>query len=479
MNLSAEMFEPQLADKADTEIISRPGSTYYGAAMTRFCQNRAGLVCFTILAILIAAALLSPLFFPRTQGGMHYENIPNPNYQNQGPTVGELLLVVDDDWSAPEARIQASFNAAAPLLSSEKIPPPANLGIEGQSTVEGVTLRWEPLEGISGYEVYRVSSAKDDIDIDKLRTGAGSGMLLGRIDNPAQYSFTDSMGLDPSEHYGYSLLPFVYNPETNEIARGLIAAAIKTGVIKTIKLSDAKLIDVTARPGESIRGRTFLFGTDSLGRDIFARILAGGRVNFALIFIVPTLCLLIGLVYGSTLGLIGGKVDLAFMRVLEVLDALPALLLMIILQLALGKGLLSLIIAMSLFGWTGFARIIRGEALRLREVEFVHASRLLGASLPRIILKHIAPNLAGLILVVWSSRMPGVIISEAFLSLLGLGLEPPAASWGMILNDAARQFQSYPAQFLLPCSFVAGTVLAFFIFSDTLGGAFNPKSAGE
>jgi ABC-type dipeptide/oligopeptide/nickel transport system permease subunit len=479
MNLSAEMFEPQPADKADTEIISRPGSTYYGAAMMRFRQNRAGLACSTILALLITTALLGPLFFPRTHEGMRYENIPNLNYQNQGPTAGELLLVLDDDWRAPEALIRTSFNAAAPLLSSEKIPPPANLGIEGQSTVEGVTLRWEPMEGISGYEVYRVASGKDDIDINKLKTGASLGMQLGRIDNPAQYSFTDSMGLDPSEHYGYSLLPFVHAPETNEIARGKIAAAIKTGVIKTIKLSDAKSIDVKARPGKSIRGRTFLFGTDSLGRDIFARILAGARVNLALVFIVPTLCLLIGLVYGSTLGLIGGKVDLVFMRVLEVLDALPALLLMIILQLALGKGLLSLIISMSLFGWTGFARIVRGEALRLRETEFVHASRLLGASLPRIVLKHIAPNLAGIVFVVWASCMPGVIISEAFLSLLGLGLEPPAASWGMVLNDAAKQFQSYPAQFLLPCSFVAGIVLAFFVFADTLGDAFNPKSAGE
>jgi len=132
---------------------------------------------------------------------------------------------------------------------------------------------------------------------------------------------------------------------------------------------------------------------------------------------------------------------------------------------------------MSLFGWTGFARIIRGEVLRLREIEFVQASRLLGAPLLRIILKHLAPNLVGVMIAVWSSRMPGVIVSEAFLSLLGLGLGPPAASWGMVLNDAARQFQTQPVQFLLPCIFVAIAVLAFFIFADAVGDAFNPKIA--
>ena len=310
----------------------------------------------------------------------------------------------------------------------------------------------------------------------KLRTGAATaGMLLGRIDDPAQCSFTDSLGLDPSEHYAYALVPFVTHGEASDTVRSPRAAVIKTDVAKTIRLSDAKSIDANAEAGKWIRGRMFLFGTDSLGRDVFARIIAGARLNFLLVFLVPTICLFVGLVYGSVSGLIGGKVDLIFMRMLEVLDALPTLLLMILLQLVIGKGILSLVIAMSVFGWTGFARIIRGEVLRLREIEFVHAARLLGAPLPRVILKHIAPNLTGVMIVVWSSRMPGVIIAEAFLSLLGLGLEPPAASWGMVLNEAARQFQTRPVQLLLPCMVVTFTVLALFLFDDAFGNAFDPK----
>jgi oligopeptide transport system permease protein len=477
MDLTLDMFETQPADEAASEVISQPVSGHYRTAAARFYRNRAGMICAAILILLIVAALAGPIFFPRTKGGMRYENVPDPRYQNQQPTTGEQLLVLDDGWIAPEVRIQANFDTGVPLVPGEKIPAPTNLRVVGKATVEGVTLQWKPVEGISGYEIYRLSSRKDDIDMEKLRRGATGTMLLSRIDDPAQYSYTDSLGLDPSEHYGYALLPFVSHVETDEIKRGATAAVVGTTVIKTIRLSDAKSIDAEAEAGGRIRGRAFLFGTDDLGRDIFARVLTGSRVDLALVFIVPTLCLIIGLLFGSALGLAGGKIDAIFMRALEVLDALPALLLMIILQLVLGKGMIGLVIAMSVFGWTGFARIIRGEVLRLREIEFVQASRLLGAPLLRIILKHLAPNLVGVMIAVWSSRMPGVIVSEAFLSLLGLGLGPPAASWGMVLNDAARQFQTQPVQFLLPCIFVAIAVLAFFIFADAVGDAFNPKIA--
>ena len=479
-DLTPEMFQPQLASQADSEMISRPVIGYFQDAMIRLRCNKAGMTCFAILVFLILAGIVGPFLFPNIQDGTRYENVPNTSLQNQEPTLGGQLLVLEDDWSAPDTLFSGNFKTGSPLLPSKKIAAPANLKLVGQGTVEGVTLRWEPMEGISGYDLYRVSSKHDDIDITKLKTdSATTGMLLGRINDPAQYSFTDSLGLDSSQHYAYAIVPFVTIPETGETASGPRAAVIKADLTKTIKLSDAKSIDANAEPGKHVRGRIFLFGADSLGRDIFARMIAGARVNFSLALVVPTICLLIGFVYGSVLGLIGGRVDLIFMRIIEVLDALPYLLLMIILQLVMGKGMLSLIIAMCAFGWTGFARTIRGEVLRLREAEFVQASRLLGAPLSRLIFRHIAPNLIGLIIVVWSSRLPGVIISEAFLSLLGLGLEPPTASWGMVLNDAAQQFQSHPLQFMLPSTVMATTLLAFFLLGDALSDAFDPKLRGR
>jgi oligopeptide transport system permease protein len=475
MDLTLEMFEPQPGLGADSEGIRRPAYGFYTDAWMRFRSNRVGVTCLAILCLLLLTGIVGPFFFPKAPQGMQYENIPNASYQNQSPTFGETLLVLEDNCSTPEVRVKEDFERGALPSSAEKIPAPVSLKIDGQAAVEGITLEWEPMQGISGYEIYRTSSGKGDTEIAKLKTAPGSGMLLTRIEDPAQYTYTDSLGLDASEHYVYALVPYIADSETGEAIRGPRAAVVATDLVKTIRLSGAKAIDSRATAGGRIRGRMFLFGTDSLGRDLFARMISGARLNFAIVFLVPSFCLLLGVVYGSLLGLAGGKVDLVFMRALEILDALPSLLLMIILQLVIGKGVLSLIVAMSVFGWTGFARIIRGEALRLRQVEFVQAARLLGAPLPRIIWTHIAPNLAGVILVTWSSRMPGVIIAEAFLSLLGLGLEPPRASWGMILNETARQLQIHPAQFLLPCAVVGGTVLALFLLSDAVSDALNPK----
>ncbi len=478
--LSPEMFEPKLANPEEAEKISRPILTYFQDAILRFMRNKMGILCLAFISTITLIGLVGPFFFPSIGEDVAYENAINTDFQNQRPSLGEKVLVTDDNWNISETKVKPDFNTAAPLLPADKLTAPQNFIIVGESTVNGVTLEWEPLEGVSGYEIFRISDKKKMPDLEELRKSpANVGMSLGKIEDPAQYAFTDASGLDPSEHYAYAIVSYVTNAETFEFTSSTEASVVQTKLTKTIKLSDAQHLNPNAQVGDTIRGRTFVFGTDSLGRDIFARMVMGTRVNFSLALIVPTICLIFGLIYGAISGLSGGKVDLILMRIIEVLDTLPYLLLMIILQLVMGKGVLSLIIAMCAFGWTGFARVIRGEVLRLREIEFVHASRLLGAPLSRLIFRQIAPNLIGLILVVWSSRLPGVIVSEAFLSLLGLGLEAPAASWGMVLNEAAQQFQSHPIQFLLPASVMASTLLAFFLLGDALTDALDPKLRGR
>ena len=479
-SLTPEMFEPKLASLDEAEKISRPILTYFQDDAVRFLRNKVGVFCLGFLTVITLVGIVGPLFFPQMGEDMAYENAINTDFQNQRPSLGDYLLVTDDSWSPPDALIKPNFNTAAGLLAPEKVFAPQNFKIASAATVNGVTLQWEPLEGVTGYEIFRIAGKKESLDLESFRTSPGSvGMTLGKIEDPAQYTFTDSSGLDPSEHYAYAIVSYVTYPDSGETTFSTTASVLNTALVKTIKISDAKHLKANAETGDTIRGRAFLFGTDSLGRDIFARMVMGTRVNFSLALIVPSICLLLGLIYGAISGLSGGKVDLIMMRVIEVLDTLPYLLLMIIMQLVMGKGVLSLIIAMCAFGWTGFARVIRGEVLRLREIEFVHASRLLGAPLSRLIFKQIAPNLIGLILVVWSSRLPGVIVSEAFLSLLGLGLEAPAASWGMVLNEAAQQFQSHPVQFLLPASVMATALLAFFLLGDALTDTLDPKLRGR
>jgi oligopeptide transport system permease protein len=477
--LTPEMFAPKLANAEDAEKLTRPILTYFQDAALRFYRNKVGMVCLSFLAVITLIGIVGPFFFPNIGDGVAYENALNTDFQNQKPTLGEPLVVVDDGWAAPEPQFKQGFPTGATLLTQENLTAPKNLTVQGAATVNGVTLQWDPVEGSSGYEIFRISGKEEDLDLEALRKGASSmGMTLGRLEDPSQYSFTDSTGLDPSDHYAYAVQSFVTTPD-GETITSTESSVVKTHVTKTIKLADSLHLNPSAQSGQTLSGRTFVFGTDSLGRDIFARMVMGTRVNFSLAIIVPTICLLLGLIYGAISGLSGGKVDLIMMRIIEVLDTLPYLLLMIIMQLVMGKGVLSLIIAMCAFGWTGFARVIRGEVLRLREIEFVHASRLLGAPITRLIFKQIAPNLIGLILVVWSSRLPSVIVSEAFLSLLGLGLEAPAASWGMVLNEAAQQFQSYPIQFLLPASVMATTLLAFFLLGDALTDALDPKLRGR
>ena len=275
------------------------------------------------------------------------------------------------------------------------------------------------------------------------------------------------------------MVAFVDDLSTGQRSYGARAAVLETKLINTIKLSDAQTIYPKAAVGETMRGRAHLFGTDGLGRDVLARMVKGTRVDMLLALLVPTLCIFIGLIFGAFSGLMGGKIDNVCMRLVEVIDNFPDLLVFIILQVAIGKGVLSLVVALTAFSWAGFARIVRGEVLRMRELEFVQASRLLGAPIKRLISHHIGPNLLGLIIIAWSARIPGVIASEAFLSMLGLGLEQPTPSWGNVVFDAARRLQVNPIQFFLPASVLGITLLCFYLLGDSMRDAFDPKLRGR
>ena len=480
LTLSADMFKPNRSLSEDGEIISRPNLSYFQDAAIRFRKNKLGVSCALFLLAMTATGIIGPFFFPNMGDDFSYENALNTDFQNQEPSLGETLLVTDENVVLPDVIVKADFNLSAPLLTSETIKSPSNFRVTGSPTVDGITIEWEPKEGVSGYELYRGSAKKGELNIEEFkRDPLSAGMSVLKIEDPAQASYSDSMGLDQSYDYAYALVSYVTQPDTGEQIVSSPATTELISITKTIRLSEAQHITSDAEVGKTVKSRIFLFGTDSLGRDIFARMMVGIRVNFSLALIVPTICLLIGLIYGAVAGLKGGKIDMILMRIIEILDTLPYLLLMIILQLVLGKGMISLIIALCAFGWTGFARVIRGEVLKLREIEFVHASKLLGANLSRLVFKQIAPNLIGLILVVWSSQLPGVIVSEAFLSLLGLGLEPPQASWGMVLNESAQQFQSHPIQFLLPAAVMGSTLLAFFLLGDALTDTLDPKLRGR
>ena len=218
------------------------------------------------------------------------------------------------------------------------------------------------------------------------------------------------------------------------------------------------------------------FGTDQLGRDIFVRVMYGARYSLTIGFAASILNLFIGIVYGGIAGFVGGKVDNLMMRIVDVIYSIPMTIYVILLMVIFEKGgLFNIIVALAVSYWIGMARIVRGEILQLKEQEFVLAAKTLGASGKRILFKHLIPNCLGPIIVTLTLQIPTAIFTEAFLSFIGLGIAPPAASWGTLANDALQGLRLYPYQLLFPTLAICLTILSFNLLGDGLRDALDPK----
>ncbi|WAA11864.1 ABC transporter permease [Fervidibacillus halotolerans] len=217
------------------------------------------------------------------------------------------------------------------------------------------------------------------------------------------------------------------------------------------------------------------FGTDELGRDVFVRTWIGARISLFIGIMAALIDLIIGIIWGGIAGYKGGKVDEVMMRIADILYGIPFLLLVILLMVVFGQSLWTMILAMTITGWINMARIVRGQVLQLKNQEFVLAARTLGAGFNRILFKHLIPNTMGPILVTLTLTIPSAIFTESFLSFLGLGLNPPLASWGTMANDGLSAMEYYPWRLFFPAFFISITMFAFNVIGDGLRDAIDPR----
>ena len=219
----------------------------------------------------------------------------------------------------------------------------------------------------------------------------------------------------------------------------------------------------------------FWFGTDEFGRDMFSRVWEGTRVSLYIGFLAALLDLVIGVVYGAVAGILGGKVDELMQRVIEVLYSIPYLIIAILALLLLDPGILTVAIAIGVTSWTYMARLVRGRVIQLKGQEFALASRSLGASRFRLLSRHLLPNSLGPIIINLMFTIPLAIFAEAFLSFIGLGIQPPEASLGSLINDGFRQLRFFPYLLFIPALIFSLLMIFFNLLADGLRDAFDPR----
>ncbi len=233
----------------------------------------------------------------------------------------------------------------------------------------------------------------------------------------------------------------------------------------------------------------FLLGTDGLGRDVLSRLIHGARISMAVGVITALVSLIIGIMVGAISGWMGGWVDSLSMRIVDIMDSIPSLVLLILVKLIFDsidifghselKVVMGMLIALSLVGWVSLARVVRAQVLQVKQMAYVESAQAMGASSFRIVFRHILPNIMGPIIVLLTFQIPSNILAESFLSFLGLGLQPPFSSWGVLANDGWRSLRSYPHLMISPGVAIFTTMLAFNLLGDGLRDAFDPQMKGR
>ena len=448
--LPPNAFQP-LAAEQDAQVIARPSLSYWQDAWRRLRDNPRAMLSLYIVIALLAFTLLGPLLWTQDSSVSDVDQISKPPFADRSATI----VAPFEPWNT--ATVPASTSG---LTLAE--PP----------TTQAVRLVWEPMPGATnGYRVYR--------NIYPMAAGDAMGLPLGEVFPSQGPYFEDRLDLQPIRYY-YSVVALgENNRETAEFQR------TETDVTRVITADEAAEKNLIGAPadvqiGDVVELTWHPLGTDYLGRDMLARLMEGARVSLFIGIVAPLLYVLIGILYGSAAGFIGGWVDQSMMRFADFVVALPFLLFMIVFKLAFGvesgeSGIFPMLIAMVVLLWPATARLVRGQILQIREEGYIDASRLLGGRSSYLIGRHMIPNTMGVILVTLTFAVPSAIFTEAFLSFIGMGVAPPTPSWGSMCNEGLKTMQSTPHELIFPALLISITVLAFNMLGDGLRDALDAR----
>ena len=448
------------------DAITRPAMSYWQDAWRRLKENKRALFSLYLILGLMTFTLAGPYLWTIDPSAQDLDQIGMAPGANRNVTIAPTY----QPWYGPTNNLVYSEDN---LLS---------LTLVGDATSQAVRLAWkggwrktwqgtgpEPDNGQTnyGYKIYRTLFALNPDD--------AFGLPLMETQN---HYFEDRLDLQPTDYYYTVVALDSQGVETDQFSIVQITVKRVITVLEAQKRGLTKSGPVVE--GEEIKLSLHPFGTDYLGRDMLARLIYGGQVSLFIGIFAPLLYVLLGVIYGSIAGFLGGAVDQLMMRFADFAVALPFLLFMILLKVVFGigpgeSGVLPMLVAMVILLWPAPARLVRGQILQIREEVYVSASKLLGANTSYLVFRHMIPNTMGVILVTITFQVPSAIFTEAFLSFIGMGVAPPTPSWGSMCNDGIKSMLTRPHELFFPALFISITVLAFNLLGDGLRDALDAR----